>query len=121
MRHFSTPWPAALSLAAALLLTGCANTSQPLYYWGDYEPQLYGHFTKGKSPEEQISALEAGIEKARAKGQMLPPGYNAHLGILYAQGEHADQMLKYFEAEKTLYPEATAYVDFLTRKFKQPQ
>ncbi len=110
-----------LSAAGTLLLSGCAAGPQPLYYWGDYQTQLYGHFTKDKGAEEQIAALEAGIEKARAAGRPVPPGYHAHLGILYAQGEHADQMQKYFEAEKALYPEGTAYVDFLLRKFKQPQ
>jgi len=30
-------------------------------------------------------------------------------------------MLKYFEAEKALYPEGTTYMDFLMRKFQQPK
>jgi len=30
-------------------------------------------------------------------------------------------MLKYFDAEKTQYPESAAYIDFLLRKLKQPQ
>lgn len=107
--------------AGTLLLSGCASGPQPIYYWGDYQPLLFGHFTKEKGPEEQIAALEAGIEKARSVGKPVPPGYHAHLGLLYAQGEHADQMQKYFEAEKALFPEGTTYVDFLLRKFKQPQ
>ena len=37
---------ARLSIAGALLLAGCATQPQPLYYWGDYQPQLYGHFMK---------------------------------------------------------------------------
>lgn len=110
-----------LSIVALLLLAGCATKTEPLYYWGDYQPQVYGHFTKDKGPEEQIASLEAGLEQARAKGKSVPPGYLAHLGVLYAQGEHQDQMLKYFQAEKKLYPESTAYIDFLSRKFKQPE
>jgi len=110
-----------LSIMALLLLSGCATKTEPLYYWGDYQPQVYGYFTKDKGPEEQIASLEAGLEQARASGKSVPPGYLAHLGILYAQGEHQDQMLKYFEAEKKQYPESTAYIDFLSRKFKQPQ
>lgn len=122
MRHFPhSRWFAGLAAAGLLLLSGCAAGPQPLYYWGEYQTQLYGHFTKETGPEEQIAALEAGIEKARAAGRPVPPGYHAHLGILHAQGEHADQMQKYFEAEKTLYPEGATYVDFLLRKFKQPQ
>lgn len=114
-----TRWPLALSVAALVTLSGCATRNQPLYYWGDYQPQIYGHFTGDKGPEEQIAALEAGLEQARAIGKTVPPGYLAHLGVLYASGEHGEQMRKYFEAEKTLYPEGTGYIDFLLRKFKQ--
>lgn len=110
-----------LAAAGTLLLSGCATPPQQLYYWGEYQSQLYGHFTKEKGPEEQIAALEAGIEKARSQGKSVPPGYHAHLGLLYAQGEHADQMQKYFEAEKALFPEGTTYMDFLLRKFQRPQ
>jgi hypothetical protein len=119
MKRFSlTRMAAGFAICGAVLLSGCASTHQTLYYWGDYQPQVYGHFAKEKSPEEQIAKLEAGLEKARASGKRVPPGYNAHLGILFALSEHADQMLKYFEAEKKLYPESTAYIDFLLRKFE---
>lgn len=112
---------AAVPLAATLLLTGCATGPGPLYYWGDYQPALYGHFTKETGPQEQIASLEAGLEKARAAGKPVPPGYNAHLGLLYAESGQTDQMLKYFEAEKALYPESASYMDFLLAKFKRPQ
>lgn len=122
MKRFSLGGRAAgLTVAATLLLTGCATGPGPLYYWGDYQPTLYGHFTKEAGPQEQIASLEAGLEKARAAGKPVPPGYNAHLGLLYAEGEQTDQMLKYFEAEKALYPESASYMDFLLAKFKRPK
>lgn len=117
LARLAAAWP----VAATLLLTGCATGPQPLYYWGDYQPALYGHFTKEVGPREQIASLEAGLEKARAAGKPVPPGYNAHLGLLYAEGEQADQMLKYFQAEKALYPESASYMDFLLARFKRPQ
>ncbi|WP_346287787.1 DUF4810 domain-containing protein [Zoogloea sp.] len=110
-----------LSMAAALLATGCANRPKPLYHWGDYQAQVYGHLTRSASPDEQIAKLEGGLEEARASGRNVPPGYLAHLGILHAQLEHPDQMLKYFEAEKALYPESAAYIDFLLRKYPRTQ
>ena len=122
MKRFSLARLAgAVPLAATLLLTGCATGPGPLYYWGDYQPTLYGHFTKESEPQEQIASLEAGLEKARAAGKPVPPGSNAHLGLLYAEGEQTDQMLKYFEAEKALYPESASYMDFLLAKFKRAQ
>ncbi len=105
-------------IISTLLLAGCVTQPQPLYHWGDYQPQVYGHFTKDKSPQEQITSLEAGLEEARAKGKPVPPGYLAHLGILHAQAERPEQMRKYFEAEKNQYPESAAYIDFLLRKFR---
>ncbi|ENO87416.1 DUF4810 domain-containing protein [Thauera linaloolentis] len=122
MKHSSiTRLAAALPAAGLLLLAGCASGPQPLYYWGEYQPALYGHFTKEQGAQEQIAALEAGLEKARAKSLAVPPGYHAHLGILYAGSEQPDQMLRHFEAEKTLYPESAAYMDFLMRKARQPE
>lgn len=110
-----------LSIAAALLASGCASRPKPLYHWGDYQAQVYGHLTRSSGPDEQIAELEGGLEEARAKGRNVPPGYLAHLGILHAQREHPDQMLKYFEAEKALYPESAAYIDFLLRKYPRTQ
>lgn len=107
------------ALAGASLLTGCVSKPDPLYYWGDYSSQVYGHFTKEKGPAEQIEKLEAGLEKARAKGKPVPPGYYAHLGILYALSERPEQMKHYFEAEKTLYPESAGYIDFLLRRYNK--
>lgn len=107
-----------LYVAGNLLLAGCATGPQSLYYWGNYQPEVYSYFVKDQSPEQQIAILEAGLEEARAMGKPVPPGYNAHLGLVYGLGEHRDQMLKYFEAERTLYPEGKLYMDFLGRKFK---
>ena len=69
-------------------------------------------------PEVPREALD---RIGRYAGKPVPPGYNAHLGLLYAEGEQTDQMLKYFEAEKALYPESASYMDFLLAKFKRAQ
>lgn len=111
---------AGLSVVCVLLVSGCATNTPPRYYWGDYQKEVYGHFTKEVGPDEQITTLESGLEKAQASGHPVPPGYNAHLGILHAQTEHADKMLRYFTAEKVLYPESATYMDFLMRKYQQP-
>jgi hypothetical protein len=102
-----------LVVASAALLTACATGPDPLYYWGDYQSQVYGHLTGQKGPTEQITRLEAGIEKARSAGKPLPPGYFAHLAILHAEQDDTAQMLNYFDAEKQAYPESAAYIDFL--------
>ena len=112
---------ATLLLAAGL--TGCAAPPKPLYHWGGYQAQVYEHFKgDGKGPLEQLAALEAEQQKARASGATLPPGYLAHMGLLsmklgrsLAWDGARDQILNDPDANKLLrreyrgswkYPEA---------------
>lgn len=110
----------ASALLGSLLLTGCANQPKPLYYWGDYQPQVYEYFkgAEGKGQEEQIAALEETLQKARATDAALPPGYHAHLGLLYLKTGKLDQVKQQLETERSNFPESAAYMDFLLKKFK---
>lgn len=105
-----------LSAAGSLLLAGCAGP-QPMYQWEGYQVQVYEYF-KGESKEAQVTALEEGLQKIKAKGGAVPPGYHAQLGMLYLNIGKGDQMVKEFQTEKTLFPEATPYMDFLLRNVK---
>ncbi|AXK39887.1 DUF4810 domain-containing protein [Crenobacter cavernae] len=109
-----------VGLLGAAMLTGCANRPKPLYHWGNYQPQVYEYFKgDGKGHEEQIATLEENLQKVRANGESLPPGYHAHLGLLYIKAGKEDQVKQQFETEKTLFPESSSYMDFLLRKFKK--
>ena len=109
----------ALSVLGCTLLVGCAGP-QRLYQWEDYQPQVYEYFKgQGSGSEAQIAALESGVQKIRAKGTMPPPGYHAHLGLLYSHQGKADQVVQQFETEKTLFPESAPYMDFLLKKFQK--
>lgn len=105
-----------LSAAGSLLLAGCAGP-QPMYQWEGYQVQVYEYF-KGEPKEAQVAALEEGLQKIKAKGGAVPPGYHAQLGMLYLNIGKGDQMVKEFQTEKTLFPEATPYMDFLLRNVK---
>ena len=120
MRKF-VPHLLPAALAACLLLTGCAARQEPLYYWGSYQGQVYEYLKKEKSPEDQIQALEADKEKAAAKGKPLPPGFMAHLGILYGQTGRLDRLEESLNAEKLAFPEGASYVDFLLKKKTAPK
>lgn len=111
-----------LVLSVALFtLCGCA-TQKTLYNWGGYQQQVYQHFkTDGNSHEEQIIALEQDLQKAHAKGDSLPPGYHAHLGMLYAKAGKQDQVIQSFETEKRLFPESSGYIDFLMSKYRNKE
>lgn len=113
----SMPLTGGLFTCALVFLSGCATQEKPLYYWGSYQAQTYAYFKGEASPEEQIIALEEDVQKARAEGLELPPGYHAHLGMLYAKVGKEDQVVQQLETERTYFPESASFMDFLLRKF----
>ncbi|MFK0377681.1 DUF4810 domain-containing protein [Pandoraea sp. NPDC090278] len=110
---------AAIAGSAILALSGCATPPKPLYDWEGYQPQVYEYF-KGESKEAQIIALERDLEKIKASNHAAPPGYHAHLGLLYASVGKSDKMVEEFQTEKQLFPESASYIDFLLKN-KTPE
>lgn len=108
----------ALALAACVALTGCATAPKTLYQWDGYQPQVY-QYLKGESPEQQIAEMEKALALISAKGNSVPPGFHAHLGMLYSITGKSDQVATQFEDEKKLFPESSAYMDFLLGKLKK--
>lgn len=115
---------ALLTLTAACLgLTGCATQkAAPMYNWDSYEAEVYTYF-KGDdtSAQEQLATLEKNLQEAEQKGQELPPGYRAHMGLLYASTGQMDQFKQALEAEKQHFPESTSFMNFLLNNFAKLQ
>ncbi|MFS2139148.1 DUF4810 domain-containing protein [Duganella sp. Dugasp56] len=107
-----------LALAAGVALTGCASAPKTMYGWEGYQPQVYQHL-KGESPDQQIAAMELALQNISSKGQTAPPGFHAHLGMLYSIAGKPDQVVAQFEDEKKLFPESAVYMDFLLAKTKK--
>lgn len=104
-------------LSISLLFAGCAK-QKTLYYWGDYQSNLYDYYKVDKtSIEEQISSLQSIIEKAKSFGMSVPPGLHAQLGLLYAQTGQKTDALKQFETEKQLFPESAHFIQFIQEKY----
>lgn len=103
--------------AAAALLTACGTPQKPLYQWAGYQQNVYQHFkTNGATPGDQITQLEAQLIKNKAAGEATPPGMHGHLAMLYAKLGNDDAARAHLEAERALFPESAAYVDFLLKK-----
>ena len=118
MTFFRTaPGLCATALLATASLSGCVSRPPPLYHWGDYQSQVYGHFKGEKGPQDQILALEELRENAGAQGKALPPGFRAHLGMLYGETGRTDLLKENLEAEKNQFPESAVFMDFLLKKF----
>jgi hypothetical protein len=114
---------AALLLSAAVL-GGCATQTLPLYQWERYQSNVDAYFRADKlSPAAQTQLMEEDLQKIRASGGTPPPGYNAHLALLYGQQGKEDQFAQQVEAEKRQFPESQSFMDFLLRNFqkKAPQ
>lgn len=108
-------WMAAL-LGCALLTGGCAR-HQTLYYWGDYQPQVYEYLKgQGKSHAEQILALEEIIQEANSTNKTVPPGLHAHLAMLQISEGKPDLARQELGKEKALFPESAGFMDFLLAK-----
>lgn len=111
-------WAALGSLAA---LVGCAAAPQPLYLWEAFPRQQYETLRgEGVDPAEQITALEAHAEKARAANAALPPGFRAHLGMMYMNAGNNARARELWHAEKAAFPEAAPYMDRLLHRLDSP-
>ncbi len=117
--HFNKTM-AGTSLVAVALLSGCATKPPTVYQWQGYEKNVDAYFrTSGQSVEAQTLAMEADLQKIRAAGGVVPPGYQAHMGLLYGKQGKLDQFAQQLEAEKKQFPESETFVDFLLRNFKK--
>ncbi len=108
----------AFAMTAIMLSVGCAsNASKPLYGWESYQPQVYEHLKSAgdADPAQQLATLEDAKQKMTQRGQALPPGYRAHMGMLYAKAGKAEQSAEAIAAEKAHFPESTTFMDFLLR------
>ncbi|MFC3942553.1 MULTISPECIES: DUF4810 domain-containing protein [Pseudomonas] len=94
------------------VLAGCNHRPTTLYDWEGYEPQVHQYF-EGQAKEAQVQALEADLQKMKAANRPAPPGYHAHLGMLYGSLGKDDQMVQQLQTEKALFPESSTYMDFL--------
>lgn len=104
------------------VLGGCANTNRPpaLYQWQGYQSNVDAYFRADKvSLDTQTQLMEEDLKKIQGGGGAVPPGYYAHLGLLYGQQGKLDQFAQQMQAEKKQYPESETFMDFLLRNFKK--
>lgn len=117
-----------LCLAAPLLacfvlalLGGCATQQSPtLYKWEGYQNNVSAYFRGDKlSLDAQTQLMEQDLKKIQAGGGAVPPGYYAHLALLYGQQGNLDQFAQYVQTERKQYPESETFMGFLLRNFKK--
>ena len=102
----------------AICFSSCETSPGSLYSWGSYELQVYAYLN-GESRGEQLAALERDLEKIEAGGKAVPPGFYAQLGLLYFEMGNAVEAIACFTMEKTLFPEAAVFMDFLLTNYRR--
>ena len=115
------PLRALAAAALAATLAACAHGPAPLYQWGEFPHHQYDTLRgEGKSPAEQITALEAQAQQVEAAHTALPPGFRAHLGLLYLDAGDAAKARAMWQAEKSAFPESALYMDQLLKRLDGP-
>ena len=104
----------------AATLAGCAAKAPALYSWQGYEANLDAYFRASNlSPDAQTQLMEQDLQKIQGSGLAVPPGYHAHLGLLYGGQGNLDKFAQQVNLEKSKFPESQTFMDFLTRNFKK--
>lgn len=117
---FITRFGVISAMCVCTVLGGCATKQAPLYQWQGYEKNVDAYFRSDKlSPQAQTQQMEDGLKKIQDSGAAVPPGYNAHLGLLYGQQGNLDLFAQQMLTEKKQFPESAAFMDFLLRNFKK--
>ena len=101
-------------MAGLILLAGCAHAPPQLYSWNSFPDLQYATLLHdGASPDEQIHAMEEEAADARSENAILPPGFRAHLGLLYLNAGNTDRARELWLEEKNAFPESAPYMDQL--------
>lgn len=110
------------AVAMGGVLAGCVQAPPRLYYWEGFQGQLYEYFKADSSThEEQLRVLDAQAQRARASGAALPPGFRAHLAMIYLRLGRDGEAKQALEAEKASFPESAQYMDFLLKRMTVPK
>ncbi len=93
-----------------------------MYHWEGFQGQLYEHFKgDGSGPSQQALVLVAQAQKAQAEGSALPPGFRAHLAMVYLRLGRDEEARLQLEAEKASFPESATYMNFLLKRMSAPK
>ncbi|MGN6457455.1 MAG: DUF4810 domain-containing protein, partial [Achromobacter mucicolens] len=104
------------------VLSACVQQPKSLYSWQSYEGSVSAYLKDdGGDYATQTLAMEKNIETARAANAELPPGFRAHLGMLYLKMGDGDKGVEQMQGEKAAFPEAAPFMDFLLRNAGKPQ
>ncbi len=95
--------------ALALVLTACGP--ERMYSWGQYDDAMYQYAQDVNEQADFQKALLDIIQTNETAGKKVPPGVYAEYGYQMLEGGRVKDAVKFFEMEKTEWPEAIAFMD----------
>lgn len=109
-----------IAIIVLLAFAGCATQSS-LYYYGDYS---YKYYKMVKKQDETSKAnftktLNTIITKSKDQYKKpVPPGIYCDYGMMMASQSNIEEAHKYFNLEKTTWPESAKFMDYLIQLYK---
>lgn len=102
----------------ATALVGCAQPS--IYHWGKFEDGLHDRYVNQNHDQADAYLLQT-IGAAEQQNLRVPPGAYADYGfLLFKRGDRAGA-IAYFEKERLLFPESSAFMTKLIERIKQKE
>lgn len=100
----------------ACTLVGCATPS--IYHWGKFEDGLHDRYVTQDQAQADVYLFET-IRTAEQQNLRVPPGAYADYGFLLFKRGNREGAIAYFEKEKQLFPESSAFMTKLIERVKQ--
>lgn len=100
----------------ACTMVGCATPS--IYYWGKFEDGLHDRYITQDQAQADVYLFET-IRTAEQQNLRVPPGAYADYGFLLFKRGDREGAIAYFEKEKRLFPESSAFMTKLIERVKQ--
>jgi hypothetical protein len=104
--------------AMAIGLVGCASPS--IYHWGKFENGLHERYVSLDHGQADAYLLET-IGVAEQQKLRVPPGAYADYGFLLFKRGDTKGAIAYFEKEKLLFPESSAFMNKLIERIQQKE
>jgi hypothetical protein len=103
-------------LKRAILLSTfslCSGCSYGIYEFGSYEASIERAYENEEEfvASDEIELLSQELQESRA--EKIPPGKAAYVGYLHSLQNQNGLATKYFELEKTLFPESQPFMNRL--------
>ena len=116
----SSPLLKVIGLLGVFALQAC---TQPIYYWGSYEENLYQRATdtSEEAQTEAFKMLEKTIKEAEEQELRIAPGVYGDYGYLLFKQGRTEKAIANFHKEAALYPESKYFIESIISRIQNKE